>query len=102
AFEVDLADLVADPTGSQVTLFHEVAHMKHHELAQKWVKKYEEKTGRKFANYPPEAIKYFETWIKAQPTKVLSKADGELIVDIAANRNSTTEALANVHSFLAA
>lgn len=102
AFEVDLADLVANPTGSQVTLFHEVAHMNHHELAQEWVKNYTGETKRMFVNNPPQAMKYFEDWIKAQAPKRLTKAEAELIVDVAANRNGTTEALANVHSFLAA
>ena len=56
AIEIDLADLLANPTGSQVTLFHEMAHLRHHELAQKWVKKYTDKGGIIVMD-PPEAFK---------------------------------------------
>jgi hypothetical protein len=98
AIEIDLADLLANPTGSQVTLFHEMVHLKHYELAQEWVKKY---PGIIVLD-PPKAFEVFKKWIANQPSTELSQADKELIVHLVQNDNATTEALANVQSFLAA
>src|SRR5262249_38087357 len=74
ALEIDLADLIADPIGSQVTLFHEVSHLQHSELAQAWVKKYTD-SGHILVTDPPQAFDYFRKWINNQPAKELSKAD---------------------------
>ena len=96
AIEIDLADLLANPTGGQVTLFHEMVHLKHHELAQEWVKKYP----GSIVMDPPQAFDVFRKWIDSQ--KDLTKADKELIVNVVQGNDGTTEALANVQSFLAA
>jgi len=96
--EIDLADVLSNPAGSQVTLFHEMVHLKHHELAQKWVKKY---PGTIVLD-PPKAFEYFKKWIADQPATELSQAEKELIVHLVKNDNATTEAVANVQSFLTA
>jgi hypothetical protein len=93
AFEIDLADLVADPIGSQVTLFHEVSHLARHGLRST-------RTRGILVKDPPQAFSYFKNWIDSQ--KDLTQAEKELIVNAVQGNAATTEALANVQSFLAA
>ena len=99
AIEIDLADLLANPTG-QVTLFHEMVHLKHHELAQQWVNI--RKRGGRSIWILLKTFDVFKKWIANQPSTELTQADKELIVNIVQNDSGTTEALANVQSFLAA
>jgi len=101
AIEIDLADVLANPTGSQVTLFHEMDHLKHYKLAQHWIEKFAGK-GKTITLDPPAEFDAFKKWLAGQPSKDLSQTDKELIVNLIRNDNATTEALANVHSFLAA
>jgi hypothetical protein len=79
------------------TLFHEVIHLKDHDLAQKWVKKYEA-AGRTFvagqAGREP-----FMKWMYSQAPKHISSADAELVIDVASDNMGTTEARANVRTF---
>ncbi len=103
AIEINL-DQLEDPAMAEGVLFHEVSHLKDTELAQDWVKKYEQESGRMFVDGPP-GRKPFESWIKAQATgnhPRLSKADAELVVDMAERDGRTSEARAFVHSALAA
>jgi hypothetical protein len=88
-----------DPASAQETLFHEVEHRAHWALAQHWAQSYERETGRMFVAGP--GMKYFAQWMQDQAAKQpprLSKADAELVVDIAGNRSGKTEAAANMRS----
>jgi hypothetical protein len=100
AFEIRF-DHMLDPASAQSTLFHEVSHLKDHELAQAWVNKYEQETKRTFVS-GPAGRQAFEGWMRAQAPARLSKADAEIVMDLAGNFNATTEARANVHAFLTA
>jgi hypothetical protein len=102
AIEIDLGGL-DKPAGAQATMFHEVSHLKDFELAQHWVKTYEEETKHTFVGGP--GLKFFKEWIDAlaaQARPRISKADAELVIDLAANASVSTEARANVHTFLTA
>jgi hypothetical protein len=101
AFDIDTKDLDT-PARAQGAMFHEVSHLKDFELAQQWVGIYQTETGRMFVGGP--GIKFFMDWIQAQARKKpprLSQADAELIVDEAVNVSATTEARANIRTFLA-
>ena len=103
AIEINLEQL-EDPAMAEGVLFHEVSHLKDTEMAQDWVKKYEQESGHTFVDGPP-GRKPFEAWMKAQTTgdhPRLSKADAELVVDMAERDGRTSEARAFVHSALAA
>jgi hypothetical protein len=80
-------------------MFHEVTHLKGYELAQQWVKTYQQETKRLFVAGPP-GREIFRKWIEAQAPKRLSKADAEIVMDEVSNNSATTEARANVRSFL--
>ena len=102
AFEIDF-DRLEKPAEAQATMFHEVSHLKDFEFAQQWVRNYETETKRTFVRGP--GLKFFKEWIDAEAAKKrarISKADAELIVDLAANVGTSTEARANVHTFLTA
>ncbi len=107
AFEIGL-DQLENPAIASGVLFHEVTHSKDGELARKWVKQYEQETKRMFVERPPDAQNWkdpFEDWINAQAAKQpprLSRADAELVVDMAHRDGRTTEARAFVHAALAA
>jgi LysM repeat protein len=102
AFDIKYATL-DDAAWAQLTLFHEVEHENHWEMAQEWVRKYEKETGRPFIR---EGLQYFKKWIEDQAAKVkpprLSKADADLIVDVAGNFDGMTEARANIRQALLA
>jgi hypothetical protein len=99
AIEIDLPQLDR-PTRAQAVLFHETQHLHDYELAQHWVQRYERERAPFVAG--PAGRKPLEDWLKQQVTQGrLSAADAELVADEAADRTSTTEARANVRSFLA-
>ncbi len=101
AFDIDTKDLDT-PERAQGALFHEVSHLKDYELAQQWVARYQQETGRIFVGGP--GLKVFKDWIDNQARKRpprLSAADAELVVDEAADVTATTEARANTRTFLA-
>ena len=98
ALEIDLAQL-DKPAEAQATMFHEVSHLKDFELAQQWVKQYQDETGLPFVS---QARGPFTAWILAQSPKRLSAADAELVKDVVMQAHATTEARAHVHTFLAA
>jgi hypothetical protein len=100
AFEIDLPEL-KDPARAQSNLFHEVSHLKDYQFAQKWIKNYETEAKRIFVRGEP-GWKPLKEWLDAQVTKKrLTKADVELILDETVDVTATTEARANVHTFLA-
>jgi hypothetical protein len=101
SFDVRTASL-ATPAVAQATLFHEVTHRRDYLLAQQWASNYQQETGRVFVS---SALRPFMEWLNAQTrTKPprLSAADAELIQDEVTNTSSSTEARANVLTFLAA
>jgi hypothetical protein len=103
AIEVRL-DQLEDPDRAEGVLYHEVSHSQDTEFAQQWVNKYEHESNHIFVDGAP-GKQIFQNWIDAQ-TKThpprLSKAEAELIVDMAERDGRTTEAKAFVHSALAA
>ena len=100
AFEIDFPDLLDDPAEAQSTMFHEIQHQKDYEFAQEWVKKYEKESGHIFVS-GTLGVKPFNVWLNKQVIKKrLSTADVELIIDRSLDMNSTTEARANVRTFL--
>jgi hypothetical protein len=99
AFEINRSEL-ANPVRAQAALFHEVTHLKDHQFAQSWVQRYVD-SGRIFvagAMGEPALRAWLAPHVKAGH---LSKAEAELVLDQASNRNSTTEARANVRTFMA-
>ena len=101
AFDINTSE-IEKPELAQGDLFHEVSHLADYRLAQRWAHRYQDETGRLFVG--GVGLPKFKEWIDAQ-TKTkpprLSPADAELIVDEAADASSTTEARANIHTFLA-
>ena len=102
AFDINYSTLDS-PAWAQLTLYHEVEHQKHWDRAQEWVKTYEKETGRPFVR---AGLKYFKDWMEDQAAKVkpprLSKADADLVVDVAGNFDGMTEARANMRAVLTA
>ena len=100
AFEIDLPEL-KEPARAQSILFHEVSHLKDYEFAQKWVNNYETEANRIFVR-GEIGLKPLREWLDAQVTKKrLTKANVELILHETVDVTGTTEARANVHTFLA-
>jgi hypothetical protein len=98
AFDVN-AEYLDTPEKAQGTLFHEVSHLMDAKLAQTWAKQYEQETGRLFVGGP--GLKIFLAWINEQVQKKrLSAADAQVVVDEAANVTASTEARANIRTFL--
>jgi hypothetical protein len=93
AFELN-PNAFATPALAQTVMFHEVTHLQDYELAQRWVAKYQEKST--FVLGPGQ--KYFDEWLRGQT----NAADAQLVTDIAAGVQSTTEARAYVRTFIAA
>ncbi len=100
AFEINARQFKSDDTAAG-TMFHEVSHLMDYELAQKQVKTYQQETNRMFVAGPP-GYKVFSEWMQAQAPKRLSKADAETVLNEVSNNASTTEARANVRTFLSA
>lgn len=99
AFDLN-KDVLDKPAHAAGTLFHEVSHRMDFELAQKWVAAYQNETGRLFVR---AGIKYFKDWIDAQAAKKpprMSKAEAQLVVDEALDASASTEARANIRTFL--
>ena len=94
AFELN-PTLFATPARAQAVLFHEVSHLKDYELAQRLVTEYET-GGREFV--AGRGMKHFEAWVRAK----VSAADAQIVSDIAAGAQATTEARAYVRTFIAA
>jgi len=97
-----------DPKGAAGVLFHETSHLKDDELAQQWVKQYQD-TGHTFVG-TKEGLPAFQKWMDEQvgkqlptqpPSPPLSKADKELVVDKAYGFTATSEARAYVHAAIA-
>jgi len=98
-----------DPKGAAGVLFHETSHLKDDELAQQWVKQYQD-TGHTFVGTREAGMQKFQDWMKEQvgkqlptqpPSPPLSKADAEAVVDKAYGFTATSEARAYVHAAIA-
>jgi hypothetical protein len=99
AFDINASEL--DKPGVSGILFHEVSHLKDYELAQQWVKNYEAETKRPFVGGASGASS-LRAWLNAQVAKNrLTRGDAELVADEALDVPATTEARANVRTFLA-
>ncbi len=100
AFDIDTKDLDT-PERAQGAMFHEAQHSTDYALAQQWVSRYQAETRRLFVG--GSGLRPFLDWINDQAKKKpprLSAAEAELIGDEAANVSATTEARANIRSFL--
>jgi hypothetical protein len=100
AIEIGMSSL--DDTKRAATILnHEMSHAKDYELTQKWVKQYEKDTGQTFQ--PGKfGDQNFTVWINKQAPKMISRADAELVSDVSANANGSSEAKAYIGSFIAA
>lgn len=98
AMEIGLNE-ISDPKYAPGIIFHENSHEKDYALTQQWVKQYENETGTKFVpgQYGDQA---FTKWVNSQAPKRLSRADAELVSDVSANANGSTEARAYVGTFI--
>jgi hypothetical protein len=95
---IDLAEF--DKTRAPAVMFHESEHMADWDMTQKAVADYE-KAGHIFVQ-GAAGLAPFQAWLNDQVKKNrLTAADAEIIVDETFNRSSTTEARANVRTFLA-
>jgi hypothetical protein len=98
AFDIDLS-AIETPTLAQGTLFHEVSHLRDYELARAWVRRYEQ-NGGVFVRSAPEA---FGTWLRKQAASrgpPLTMAEVELILEQVRDDQSTSEAGANIRTFM--
>ncbi|WP_210243922.1 eCIS core domain-containing protein [Bradyrhizobium guangdongense] len=97
AFDLN-KDMLDRPAHAQGTLFHEVSHRMDFELAQRWVGLYEDETHRTFAR---DELQTFMDWINDQAKKKrLSTVEAQLVIDEASDTSGTTEARANIRTFL--
>ena len=95
---IDLAEF--DKTRAPAVMFHESEHMADWDMTQQAIADYE-KAGHIFVQGQP-GLAPFQAWLNEQVKKKrLTAADAEIIVDETFNRSSTTEARANVRTFLA-
>ena len=98
SFWIDLAEF--DKTRAPAVMFHESEHMADWDMTQQAIADYE-KAGHIFVQ-GDMGLAPFQSWLNAQvKKKLLTPADAEIIVDETFNRSSTTEARANVRTFLA-
>lgn len=98
AMEISINEL-SDPNNAPGIIFHENSHAKDYALTQKWVKQYENETGRKFIP-GDKGDPGFSRWVLSQAPKNLSRADAELVADVSANANGSSEARAYVGTFI--
>jgi hypothetical protein len=102
AFEINRRMFQSDAAPG--TMFHEVTHVSDYELAQRWVRTYQDETHRLFVGGvgpgPGKTQTPFEEWLSAQVPKRLSQADAELVRNEANGDYSTSEARANIRTFL--
>jgi hypothetical protein len=95
---IDLAEF--DKTRAPAVMFHESEHMGDWDMTQQAIADYE-KAGHIFVQ-GDSGLGPFQAWLNEQVKKKrLTPADAEIIVDETFNRSSTTEARANVRTFLA-
>lgn len=100
AFDLD-KDVLDKPAHAQGTLFHEVSHRVDFELAQRWVGLYEDEKHHTFVPGDRDELKLFMDWINDQAKKKrLSTAEAQLVIDEASDTSGTTEARANIRTFL--
>jgi hypothetical protein len=87
-------------TRAPAVMFHESEHMADWDMTQQAIADYE-KAGHVFVQ-GAAGLAPFQKWLNEQVKKKrLTAADAEIIVDETFNRSSTTEARANVRTFLA-
>jgi hypothetical protein len=98
AMEIGLEEL-EDSKNAAGIIFHENSHAKDYALTQHWVKQYETETGRKFVPGDKGDMN-FTIWVNKQAPKRLSRADAELVSDVSANANGSSEAKAYVGTFI--
>jgi hypothetical protein len=98
AMEISLQEL-GDPNNAPGIIFHENSHAKDYALTQHWVKQYETETGSKFIP-GDKGDPAFTLWVNKQAPKRLSRADAELVSDVSANANGSSEAKAYVGTFI--
>jgi LysM repeat protein len=98
AMEISLKEL-GDPNNAPGIIFHENSHAKDYALTQHWVKQYETETGRKFIP-GDKGDPAFTVWVNKQAPKRISRADAELVSDVSANANGSSEAKAYVGTFI--
>jgi hypothetical protein len=99
AIEIDEPEL-DDPGRAQSDLFHETHHLMDIEKAKEWVRRYQTEANRTWVASVPGP---FMAWLDAQvKRKRLTAGDAQLVVDETLNLSGTTEARANVHTFLLA
>jgi len=97
AFDIDKV-LLDTPARAQGALFHEVSHLKDFELTQHWVRLFQTETRKTFAR---TELKVFMDWIDGKAKKgLLSAAEAQLVVDESIDATATTEARANIRTFL--
>ncbi len=90
-----------DSLRAQSALFHETHHLMDMKLAKDWVLKYEAEAKRAWVAGPP-GVKPFMEWLNSQvKRKRLTAGDAQMIIDETLDLTATTEARANVHTFLA-
>jgi hypothetical protein len=95
---IDLPEF--DKTRAPAVMFHESEHMADWDMTQQAIAEYE-KAGHVFVQ-GQSGIAPFQAWLNEQVKKKrLTAADAEIIVDETFNRTATTEARANVRTFLA-
>jgi hypothetical protein len=90
-----------DNLRAQSALFHEAHHLGDMKLAKDWVLKYQTEANKTWVAGPP-GVKPFMAWLNAQvKRKRLTAGDAQMIIDESLNLTATTEARANIHTFLA-
>lgn len=90
-----------DTLRAQSALFHETHHLNDLKLAKSWVLKYEAESNHAWVAGPP-GVKPFMAWLTAQvKRKGLTAGDAQMIIDESLDLTATTEARANIHTFLA-
>jgi hypothetical protein len=98
AIEIGIDEL-ANPKNAPGIIFHENSHAKDYALTQHWVREYERENHTKFIPGDKGDIA-FTLWINKQAPKRLSRADAELVSDVSANANGSSEAKAYVGTFM--
>jgi hypothetical protein len=98
SFWIDLPEF--DKTRVPAVMFHESEHMADWDMTQQAIADYE-KAGHVFVQ-GALGLAPFHAWLHQQVKKKrLTAADAEIVVDETFNRTATTEARANVRTFLA-
>lgn len=98
AMEIGIDEL-ANPKNASAIIFHENSHAKDYALTQQWIGEYEKETGKKFVPGDKGDIS-FTTWINNKAPKHITRADAELVSDVSANANGSSEAKAYVGTFI--